>query len=273
MIRSKPNGVAGTSETGKHSHGFVDTEGHPQTCVNHKKGNKLKKIGVIGAGLVGSIFKELDEFQVVHRNEWKDVIWDWKGVVNCAAITGLDKCEETDFAQVLRANVRMPIDIADYAANLQIPFIQFSTSAVYRLPTKFKLVEEDDPLYPYNTYSGSKILMERVLPKSCFIFRIPVVSTGSGADNDYAQKVKRWTYVEDVHKSIVYKDTLIEAVRSALGAHYKAGVYNIGSEVIHLPTYVKEQFGWEGEIVPANSLGRSPAIALDTSKAEVHGLI
>ena len=237
------------------------------------KGNKLKKFGVIGAGLVGSVFKELEGFQVVHRNEWKDAIWDWKGVVNCAAITGLDKCEETDFAQVLRANVKMPIDIADYAANLQIPFIQFSTSAVYRLPTKFKLVEEDDPLYPYNTYSGSKILMERVLPKSCFIFRIPVVSTGSGADNDYAQKVKRWMYVEDVHKSIIYKDTLIEAVRSALGAYYKAGVYNIGSEVIHLPTYVKEKFGWEGEIVPANSLGRSPAIALNTSKAKVHGLI
>ena len=125
----------------------------------------------------------------------------------------------------------------------------------YRLPTKFKLVEEDDPLYPYNTYSGSKILMERVLPRSCFIFRIPVVSTGSGADNDYSEKVKRWRYVEDVHKSIVYKETLIEAVRSALGAFYKAGVYNIASEVIHLPTYVQEQFGWDGEIVAANFVG------------------
>ena len=34
-----------------------------------------------------------------------------KGVVNCAAITGLDKCEETDFAQVLRANVKMRLTL------------------------------------------------------------------------------------------------------------------------------------------------------------------
>ena len=233
----------------------------------------MKKFGVVGTGLVGSIFKELDGFQVVHRNEWKDHIWDWKGVVNCAGIVGLDQCENTDFAQVLRANAKMPIDIADYAANLQIPFVQFSTSAVYRLPTKFKLVEEDDPLYPYNSYASSKIAMEATLPKSCFIFRIPVVSTGSGADNDFEQKVKRWTYVEDVHKSIVYKETLIKVVSNAMRMHYKFGTYNIGSEIIHLPTYIREKLGWEGETVPANSLGRSPAIALDTSKAKVHGLI
>ena len=31
-----------------------------------------KKFGVVGAGLVGSCFKDLDEFEVVHHNEWED---------------------------------------------------------------------------------------------------------------------------------------------------------------------------------------------------------
>ena len=238
------------------------------------KGNKLKKFGVIGAGLVGSIFKELDGFQVVHRNEWKDAIWDWKGVVNCAAITGLDKCEETDFAQVLHANVTMPIDIADYAANLQIPFIQFSTSAVYRRPIKQgNPVDESAPLYPYNAYAGSKILMEATLPPSCYIFRIPVVYTSSGADNDFGQKVRRWTMVEDVLISIVYKDTLIRAVRNALIQEIPPGIYNVASEAVHLPSYIKEQFGWQGEVVAADSLNLSPAIVVNTSKAKGQGLI
>ena len=29
----------------------------------------MKKIGVVGAGLVGSCFEGLDEFEVVHHNE------------------------------------------------------------------------------------------------------------------------------------------------------------------------------------------------------------
>ena len=47
--------------------------------------DRVKKIGIVGAGLVGSCFKGLDEFEVVHHNEWKDKIRGWSGVVNCAA--------------------------------------------------------------------------------------------------------------------------------------------------------------------------------------------
>ena len=234
----------------------------------------MKKIGVVGAGLVGSCFKDLDGFQVVHRNEWKDAIWDWKGVVNCAAITGLDKCEETDFAHVLRANAKMPVDIGDYAANLQIPFVQFSTSAVYRRPIKQgDPVDESAPLYPYNAYAGSKILMEATLPPSCYIFRIPVVHTRSGVANDFGEKVKRWAMVEDVLISIVYKDTLIKAVWNALIQEIPPGIYNIASEAVHLPSYIQERFGWQGEVVAADSLNLSPAIVLDITKAGTTGLI
>ena len=234
----------------------------------------MKKFGVIGAGLVGSIFKELDEFQMVHRNEWKDAIWNWKGVVNCAGIVGLQVCEDTDFAHVLRANAKMPVDIADYAANLQIPFVQFSTSAVYRRPIKQgDPVDEDAPLYPYNAYAGSKILMEATLPPSCYIFRIPVVYTCSDADNDFGQKVERWTVVEDVLISIVYKDTLIRAVRNVLTQEIPPGIYNIASEAVHLPSYIEEQFAWQGEVVTADSLNLSPAIVVDIAKARKAGLI
>ena len=235
----------------------------------------MKKIGVVGAGLVGSCFEGLDEFEVVSHKEWKDRVWNWKGIVNCAAITGLEPCEEAAFDDVLKANVRLPIAISDYASMLQIPFFQFSTSAVYRLPSE-KVgmpVNESDPLFPYNAYTASKIVMESTLPQSTYIFRIPVVSIGSGADNDLEQKVKRWTFVEDVLISIVYKLTLIEAVQNALNGTAPPGIYNIASESMHLPSYIKNRFDWKGEIVAANSLGRSPAIVLDTSKAKAHKLI
>ena len=234
----------------------------------------MKKIGVVGAGLVGSCFKGLEGYEVVHRNEWKDKIRGWAGVVNCAGIVGLQVCEDTDFTQVLCANAKMPIDMADYSADLQIPFVQFSTSAVYRHPAKQgDPVDEHSPLYPYNAYAGSKILMEATLPPSCYIFRIPVVSTESGADNDLEQKVNRWKVVEDVLISIVYKDVLLKAVRNAITGEIPAGIYNIASEAVHLPSYVEKQFGWTGEVVPANSLSRSPAIVLDITKARKVGLI
>ena len=185
------------------------------------------------------------------------------------------KCENTDFAQVLRANAKLPISIADYASNCKIPFVQFSTSAVYRLPSQKEgvPVNEAFPLFPYNSYAASKIVMEATLPKSTYIFRIPVVSTGSGADNDFEGKVKRWTVVEDVLISIVYRSTLIKAVRNALTAEIPPGVYNIASETVHLPTYIEGRFDWEGEVVSPHTLGRSPAIVLDITKAWKAGLI
>ena len=231
----------------------------------------MKKIGVVGDGLVGSCFKDLDDFEVVHRNEWKDAIWNWSGVVNAAGIIGIGPCEQAPFDEIIRANVKMAVDMCGYAINVGIPFLTFSTTAVYRRPIDPKeQLREDAPIYPYNAYGASKILMEASLPhKACYIFRIPRVDTSTDSPKDFGPKVKNWQVVEDVHQSFVYRDTIIESVRNAMNNQTRFyGIYNIASADVHLPTYIKERYDWEGEVVPAHSLGLSPAVIIDTTKAK-----
>ena len=236
----------------------------------------MKKIGVVGAGLVGSCFKELDEFHVVHRNEWKDHIGNWKGVVNCAGIVGIGPCEEATFDELVRANVKLAVDMCGYAANLGIPFLTFSTSAVYRRPIDLEeRLTEQAPLYPYNSYGASKILMEASLPRdACYIFRIPRVDTETDSEKDFGPKVRNWKVVEEVYQSFVFRDTIINSVRNALNQRTRFyGIYNIASEDVHLPSYVRSKYGWTGEVVPAHSLNLSPAVMIDTTKAKDLGLI
>ena len=126
----------------------------------------MKKIGVVGAGLVGSCFKDLDEFEVVHHNEWKDRVWNWRGIVNAAGIVGIDPCKDASLDALIKANVTLAVDMEGYAANLGIPFLTFSTTAVYRRPPDLKeRLREDAPQFPYNAYGASKMLMEASLPQ------------------------------------------------------------------------------------------------------------
>lgn len=233
----------------------------------------VKKIGVVGAGLVGSCFKGLDNFQVAHRNEWRDKIQNWAVVVNCAGIIGLKQCERVSFEEVLRSNVKMPLEMAESALMLNIPFVQFSTAAVYRRPETRRSVTEDMPLYPYHTYGASKILMKSLLGSKTFILRIPMVSTSSGAENDFEEKIKRWIQVEDANISVVYRKTLIELVSNALKGCIPPDIYNIASKSVYLPSYFRERCGRAVETVSADKLNRPPAITLEISKAKAYKLL
>lgn len=235
----------------------------------------MKNIGVVGAGLVGSLFKDRDGFEVVHRDEWEPVRW-LGGLVNCAGIVGRVICEETDFERIISANVGMPLKMFEACHSQSIPFITFSTSAVYRASEKTgDRVTEESLLYPHNTYAASKILMEGVLPHGArYIFRIPRVVTNNGHPNDFREHIKNWKVCEDVYRSVVYPETIIKAVDRALtNPNLPYGTYNIASEAVHLPTFIKEEYGWEGEIVEPYSLGYYPEVVLDVKKAEEVGLI
>ena len=236
----------------------------------------MKKIGVVGAGLVGSCFEGLDEFEVVHHNEWKDRVWNWRGIVNAAGIIGIGPCQEASLDALIKANVTLPVDMQGYAANLGIPFLTFSTTAVYRRPIDLEeRVREDAPLFPYNSYGASKMLMEASLPKdACFIFRLPRVDTETDSEKDFGPKLKHWKVVEGVYQSFVFRETIIESVRNAMNHRTRFyGIYNIGSTDVYLPDYIREKYGWTGEVVRAHSLNLSPAVMIDGSKARDLGLL
>ena len=268
-----------------------------------------KRFGVVGAGLVGSLFQGLEDFDVVHRDQWQPVRWE--GLVNTAAIAGRAICEEMGFSSVLGANVRLPMrmfaacqrgqdrwisiekaeaeklgmdDGAVYQpiyptpvySDLPVPFITLSTSAVYGKPPSIThKVKETDLLYPQNAYSASKILMEAMLPHDkCFIFRIPRVVTNNGHPNDFCEKVKGWKVCEDVYESVIYPETIIGAVTRVLtDPELPRGVYNLASEAVHLPTFIREEYDWAGDIVEPYSLGFCSTVVFDTGKAEGEGLV
>ena len=263
-----------------------------------------KRFGVVGAGLVGTLFESVPGYEVVHRNEWEPVRWE--GLVNTAALTGQHACGETHFTHVLSANVRLPMKMFEACQRGQdrytglpasevetlsldgghtyqplypdrsVPFITFSTAVVYRKPERtIDTVSESHPLYPQNAYSASKILMETMLPHDqCFIFRIPRVVTDNGHPNDFCEKVKGWNVVENLYESVIYPETIIRAVTQALtDPGLPRGIYNLASEVVHLPTYIKENYSWEGDTVEPYSVGYCSAVVFDTSKAKSVGLI
>lgn len=240
----------------------------------------MKKIGVVGAGLVGSIFKNKVDYEVIPSKEWQSLRSDWKilkkwrGLVNCCAIAGQKPCDDAGFDAVNRANVRLAREMAYCAINAQIPFITFSTSAVYAPPHGNYALDEAAPLDACNLYAASKIVMEAVMPPQAFIFRIPMVITGSGAPNDFPQKVKGWKVVENVDISIIHAHTIAKAVNRVMNTkEVNPGIYNLASEVVHLPTFIKAEYDWEGEVVEAYSLGLSPPVVFNTQRAERKRLI
>ena len=89
---------------------------------------------------------------------------------------------------------------------------------------------------------------------------------------DMRARVGRWTQADDVETSILYGDTLTTAIKS-LSGEVSGGIYNLASESVNLPKFIISNYGWNGEVVPAHSLGRTPSTVLDTSKAKVAGLL
>ena len=242
------------------------------------------KIGVIGDGLVASIFKDLPGFEVVHRDGWEDKLEGWDGVINCAGLTSRLKCMNRPYTEVLEANVWLPQRIADAISAMDKPvsFIQFSSCSVYKRPDSVHYaLDETHPTEPIHEYNASKILMEHVLRDTpTYILRIPRVVTGNGHHADFDKHSANWTHVEDLPTTIVRSETLLKVVNQLVwsfqrGVHNDmAMLYNIATEVIRVPEFIKENYGWKGEVVSAGyfpELGPWPI--LDIRKAERHGFL
>ena len=221
---------------------------------------------VIGDGLVGGIFKGETAFQVVHRDSRE--VGD--GIVNAAALSGKMACDTAGFDATIQANVELPEVLYELARSAKVPYIVFSSASVYQ---GAGVVSEASPVYPSNLYVASKILMERVLPDDCFIFRIPLVDLNNGHRNDLSEKIKSWKTCEARETSVVHAETIYKAVHNALTKEIRPGIYNIASEIVTLPDYIQEKYNWEGEVSPRGSLGLSNIPVLDTLKARYVGLI
>jgi dTDP-4-dehydrorhamnose reductase len=100
---------------------------------------------------------------LVHKNTIDSVIDstqpDW--LVNCAALTNLDVCEEyPDHSRIL--NTEMPEELANVCAKRGIFFVHISTDAVFDGKRKDPYTEEDQP-NPLGVYAQTKLDGERTV--------------------------------------------------------------------------------------------------------------
>lgn len=225
---------------------------------------------VVGRGLVGSALKEDPQCDVVSHQDWyKSAKFDYHGIVCAAAMSTEAQCQEATMAEVIQANVTLPLQIVRWAKAHNIPCVVYSTAGVYR---ESGLRKEEDDVHPHNRYTSSKIMMEHALQMEAyahlFIFRIPFVVLFNNHPNDLSGRAPNWEKCEDVTASVVYKRDITHSVNRALGRECNGGVYNIATGTVHFPTFLSDRFGWQGHVVPAHSMGRTPNSQLDTSKAE-----
>ena len=243
----------------------------------------MDKYLVVGRGLIGSIFSEDSQFDLVSHDEWHNRDLDsYSGMVCAAAISTEPLCQQATMAEVMEANVTLPLRILKVAKARNVPLVAFSTAGVYR---EAGVRKEEDDVSPHNRYAASKIFMEHTLQSqphqvACgvfyerlFIFRIPFVVLFNNHPHDLSGRVPHWNKCEDVNASVVYRAQLQESVCKAMQNNTPGGVYNIASGIVHFPAFLEDRFHWEGDIVPAHTLGKTPNSQLDTGKAKEIGLL
>ena len=235
----------------------------------------MDKYLVVGRGLVGSIFSEDPQFDVVSHDEWHSQDLDsYSGMVCAAAISTETECQKATMAEVLEANVELPLRMLKLAKARNIPFVAFSTAGVYR---EAGVRNEDDDVHPHNRYTASKVYMEYALQREAnaklFIFRIPFVCFFNNHPQDLSGRVPNWKQCEDVNASIVYRHEIERAVIIAMNKDVSGGVYNIASGTVHFPTFLEDRLNWEGDVVTAHSMARTPNSQLAVEKAWEAGLL
>ena len=86
------------------------------------------------------------------------------GIINCAAYTNVDNAE-TEQDQAYQTNARGVQNLVDFAENMNLKLIHFSTDFVFD-GTKEAPYLEDDTTNPINVYGESKLAGEEILTKS-----------------------------------------------------------------------------------------------------------
>ena len=235
----------------------------------------MKRYLVVGRGLIGKMLAEGKQFELISHTEFHELpARSYDGYVCTAAVSSEKLCRDVSWDEVIKGNVILPSQLIKRARRDRVPIILFSTSGLYRYPG---VAKETDDVQPHNRYTASKLVMEysalSMKYSKCYVLRIPFICLFGDGKMDMPNRVQSWAQCEDVLTSIVYKKELLQSVLCSLGGVAPGDVYNVMSEDIQLPEFVKEQFDWNGKVVPQGSLGLTPSTCLDISKAKTRGLI
>lgn len=235
---------------------------------------------IIGSGFIGSeLMSRIPPTErkiVSHTDDWKTIIANQVPslVVNAAAINGQRKCADAGWGAVKAANVDLPVQIAETALNFGSKCLFLSTGAVYARPHSTPK-QETEKRYAPNLYIKSKMKMEDAVGHlDAIVFRLPVILGKGYYPGDYLNRIRKWTWAQDCYTSLLYMQTLYQAVLHV--ARYKVkGIFNIAdNEFQHVPSFVKNHYKklpvWEDDQIPKSF---TQTHLLDTTKARNAGIL
>lgn len=208
--------------------------------------------------------------------------YEFKNVINCAAITNLSQCEK-EKKKTKKINLELPILLNNLSKKMKFNLIHISTDQVY-CKGKSNKFKETDKISFLNYYSKTKFLAEKILmnnKKSLIIrtnftgFKKNLNKTFVGWLLDNIKRKKKISLFNDFYVSTIDVNFCSKVIIKLIKKKAK-GIYNIGSR----KSISKERFA----ILFANKMGkklnynsvsstksdikRPKNITMDTSKIE-----
>lgn len=197
---------------------------------------------------------------ITDKNQVKERIVSFQPdvIVNTAAMTHVDKCEE-DKAECLRINVEGVKNIAEAINSFSndTHFIQLSTDFIF--DGKKEMYSEDDEPHPLSVYGNSKLLAERLIREELSKYTIVRTSLVFGLGESLSKgNIFSWsveklkndeelTIVDDQFRSPTFAIDLARGCLD-LGRLRYDGVVNIaGPNVKSMYAYIKEIAIWLGK--------------------------
>lgn len=194
-------------------------------------------------------------------------------LINTAAFNAVDAMEEPEGYNIgYKVNATGPENLAKIAAELNIPFIHYSTDYVFDGSKKDGYTEEDE-LSPISKYGESKAAGEQLAQAAggeVYIIRLSRLFGEPGESDqskpsfiatmiDLAKKHPKLSIVDEETGTPAYSKDIAEATYELVMAQEKPGIYhmvNSGHPVTWLG-FAKEAFEIEGIKIPIEPVSAS----------------
>ncbi len=178
------------------------------------------------------------ELEKISKSSIKEIINKVKPhvVVNCAAITEVEKCEkEKDNARLV--NTTLPDIIAHTCKLMKIKFVHISTDHLFNGEKSFYL--EDNPISPLNNYGITKGKAEsKVLNKNsnALLIRTNFFGWGTSYRDSFSDRIikslrdsKVIKLFSDVYFTPIYIGELVNIIHMLIDKN-KQGIFNVVSK-------------------------------------------
>lgn len=208
--------------------------------------------------------------------------YEFKNVINCAAITNLSQCEK-EKKKTKKINLDLPILLNNLSKKMKFNLIHISTDQVYCRGTSNKF-KETDKISFLNYYSKTKFLAEKILmnnKKSLIIrtnftgFKKNLNKTFAGWLLDNIKRKKKIRLFNDFYVSTIDVNFCSRVIIKLIKKKAK-GIYNIGSRksiskekfAILFAEKIGKKLNYNSVSSSKSNIIRPKNLTMDTSKIE-----